>query len=324
MVEGKAVTDTERLENIQATFSQKDIRTIYAFEKLIGGGHFGSVRIAHRITDPQIKYAVKSILLENVKENVKFLEEELMILQKVDHPNIVKFHESYMDHRYVHIVMELALGGELFEKIVELQSFPEVKAADLMRQIVSAILHMHEKGVCHRDIKPENFMFSDKGKDSELKLIDFGLSKRFGKNESGVPGGDFMHSIVGTPYYVAPEVLEGNYGFQCDVWSLGIIFYILLCGYPPFEGDNNKEIFKRVMTQEVEFDPAEWSHISQEAKNLILKMLQRDQNKRIHLSDVIKDGWFDKMNSIRKETQDPVQNQEIMTRLRNFRAPKRL
>lgn len=91
-------------------------------------------------------------------------------------------------------------------------------------------------------------MFSDKSHDSELKLIDFGLSKRFGKNESGAPGGDFMHSIVGTPYYVAPEVLEGNYGYECDVWSLGIIMYIMLCGYPPFEGDDNKEIFKRVMT----------------------------------------------------------------------------
>lgn len=100
---------------------------------MVGGGHFGSVRIAHRITDPQVKYAVKSILLENVKENVKFLEEELSILQKVDHPNIVKFHQSYMDHRYVHIVMELAEGGELFDKIVELQRFTESKAADLMQ-----------------------------------------------------------------------------------------------------------------------------------------------------------------------------------------------
>ena len=117
-----------------------------------------------------------------------------------------------------------------------------------MDEITSAILHMHEKGICHRDIKPENFMFADKSEDSELKLIDFGLSKRFGKNESGAPGGDFMHSIVGTPYYVAPEVLEGRYGYECDVWSLGIILYIMLCGYPPFEGDNNKEIFKRVMT----------------------------------------------------------------------------
>jgi len=116
MVEDKK--DAETLNQIKNTFSQKDIRTVYSFEKLIGGGHFGTVRIAHRTTDPQVKYAVKSILLENVKDNVKFLDEELMILKQVDHPNIVKFYESYMDHRYVHIVMELANGGELFDKIV--------------------------------------------------------------------------------------------------------------------------------------------------------------------------------------------------------------
>jgi len=164
-----------------------------------------------------------------------------------------------------------------------------------MDQITSAILHLHEKGICHRDIKPENFMFADKTAESELKLIDFGLSKRFGPNQSGEAGGDFMHSIVGTPYYVAPEVLEGNYGFECDVWSLGIILYILLCGYPPFEGDDNKEIFKRVMTQKVEFDPAEWSEISQEAKDLILLMLIRDPSKRISLQAVRRHSWFEKM-----------------------------
>jgi len=181
---------------------------------------------------------------------------------------------------------------------------------------------MHEKGICHRDIKPENFMFSDKSEDSELKLIDFGLSKRFGANEGGAPGGDFMHSIVGTPYYVAPEVLEGNYGFECDVWSLGIILYILLCGYPPFEGDNNKEIFKRVMTQKVEFDPAEWSEISQEAKDLIKLMLVRDPAKRITLPAVRENAWFKTMRE--KHDASSEQSLAIMNRLRSFRAPKRL
>ena len=213
---------------------------------MIGGGHFGSVRIAHRITDPQVKYAVKSILKENIKKDVKLLEEELAILSKVDHPNIIKFHETYIDYRYVHIVMELAEGGELFEKIVEMHKFSESQAASLMRKILSAVKHLHEHGICHRDLKPENFLFSDKSAEAEIKLIDFGLSKRFGAIQEQDPS-EKMHTIVGTPYYVAPEVLKGNYDFSCDVWSLGVILFIMLCGYPPFEGDNNKEIFKRVL-----------------------------------------------------------------------------
>ena len=192
---------------------------------------------------------------ENIKKDIKLLEEELAILTEVDHPNIIKFHESYIDYRYVHIVMELSEGGELFEKIVEMHKFSESQAADLMRKILSAVKHLHEHGICHRDLKPENFIFSDHSADAEIKLIDFGLSKRFGPNAMGSHDAmlgcasmeDKMHTIVGTPYYVAPEVLQGSYDFSCDVWSLGIILFIILCGYPPFEGDNNKEIFKRVL-----------------------------------------------------------------------------
>ena len=138
------------------------------------------MRIAHRITDPQVKYAVKSILKENIKKDVKLLEEELAILTQVDHPNIIKFHETYIDYRYVHIVMELAEGGELFEKIVEMHKFNEFQGASLMRKILSAVKHLHEHGICHRDLKPENFLFSDNSPGAEIKLIDFGLSKRFG------------------------------------------------------------------------------------------------------------------------------------------------
>jgi len=244
---------------------------VYKFEKLLGGGHFGTVRLAHRISDPHVaKYAVKSILKENIKKDVKLLEEELAILTEVDHPNIIKFHETYIDYRYVHIVMELSEGGELFEKIVEMHRFSESQAASLMKKILSSVKHLHEHGICHRDLKPENFLFSDRSEDAEIKLIDFGLSKRFGPNAlathdpllGSVCMEDKMHTIVGTPYYVAPEVLMGSYDFECDVWSLGVILFIMLCGYPPFEGDNNKEIFKRVLQQKLEFDPEDWTVVS--------------------------------------------------------------
>lgn len=187
-----------------------------------------------------------------------------------------------------------------------------------MRKILSAVKHLHERGICHRDLKPENFLFSDKTDEAEIKLIDFGLSKRFGQIQEAHPS-EKMHTIVGTPYYVAPEVLKGNYDFACDVWSLGVILYIMLCGYPPFEGDNNKEIFKRVLQQKLEFDPEEWFDVSDEAKDLLEKMLQKDPAKRISAIDSMSHRWFEISHADK-----PVTDKKIFQRLREFRAPQRL
>lgn len=187
-----------------------------------------------------------------------------------------------------------------------------------MRKILSAVKHLHEHGICHRDLKPENFLFSDNSEDAEIKLIDFGLSKRFGHIQESHPS-EKMHTIVGTPYYVAPEVLKGSYDFSCDIWSLGVILYIMLCGYPPFEGDNNKEIFKRVLQQKLEFDPEDWTRVSDEAKDLISKMLQKDPTKRICAVDALNHSWF----AITHSEYQPF-DRKILNRIKDFRAPQRL
>ena len=135
--------------------------------------------------------------------------------------------------------MELCTGGELFDKIAKNHRFGEKQSAILMRKIFSAVHHLHNLGICHRDLKPENFLYTSNEEDADIKLIDFGLSIRFGEIQEAHPD-EMLHSVVGTPYYVAPEVLRGNYEFACDVWSLGVIMYVTLCGYPPFEGDHNK------------------------------------------------------------------------------------
>ena len=128
---------------------------------MIGGGHFGTVRTATLKSDPQVTYAIKSILRENIAKDIKLLEEELAILRTVDHPNIVKFDQCYIDHRYVHIVMEHCQGGELFDRIVAAQRFSERQAADIMSQMLSSIKHLHAHGIVHRDLKPENFLMND-------------------------------------------------------------------------------------------------------------------------------------------------------------------
>lgn len=154
--------------------------------------------------------------------------------------------------------------------------------------MLSSVKHLHEHGIVHRDLKPENFLMSDKSEGSEVKLIDFGLSKRFSSKDHL----EKMKTVVGTPYYVAPEVLKGSYDKRCDVWSLGVILFVFLCGYPPFEGDNNKEIFKNVLKQDLTFDPADWSNVSPEATNLVSLMLEKDPEKRITADNCADHPWF--------------------------------
>ena len=187
-----------------------------------------------------------------------------------------------------------------------------------MQKMLSAIKHLHEHKIVHRDLKPENFIFSDNTPDAEIKLIDFGLSKRFGKTD--LKEKVKLKTVVGTTYYVAPEVLKGDYDNSCDIWSLGIILYIFLCGYPPFEGDNSKEIFKNVLRQELKFDPADWSKISDEAKDLVTRMLDKNKNTRITAHQALEHAWM----KISKFNTPISVKESIVQKLRDFRAPKQL
>lgn len=314
----KSVNSVEENEfkYIEKTFSTQDIRTVYKFVKLVGGGHFGSVRTASLRSDPNKTFAVKSIRREHIRKEVHMLENELNILKEIDHPNIVKFMETYIDYRYVHIVMEHCTGGELFDRVLTLHKFRENEAAALMRKMLSAIKHLHEHGVCHRDLKPENFMFADKSDEAEIKLIDFGLSKKF-SSEDAVKN---MKTVVGTPFYVAPEVLEGAYDFSCDIWSLGVILYVLLCGYPPFDGESNKEIFTSIREAEVEFDIVDWCSVSKEAKDCVKQMLKKNPKERITIDEIFKHSWYKKWDDHTEVAMDG----NALQRLKNFRAPHRL
>jgi len=176
-------------------------------------------------------------------------------------------------------------GGELFDRIVEKGSYSEKDAADLIKQVLSAVAYMHEEGVVHRDLKPENLLYYSPDADSKIMISDFGLSKM---EESGV-----MATACGTPGYVAPEVLaQKPYGKAVDVWSIGVISYILLCGYPPFYDENDANLFAQILKGEFEFDSPYWDDISEEAKDFIRSLMCVNVENRLTCHNALEHCWI--------------------------------
>lgn len=264
---------------VMITDALKDVRVNYHIDpKEVGHGHYGVVRkCMHRETGEW--YAIKSIRKSKVSK-IEVLKREIEILKEVKHPHIIELIEVYEDERYLHLITELCTGGELFDRIIaKTQSaeghFSEHDAAVLVRDILDAIRYCHdEKGIVHRDLKPENFLFLTEADDAPVKIIDFGLS-RHDDTDLGI-----MQTKVGTPYYVAPEVLRREYTKSCDIWSIGVISYILLCGYPPFYGDSDTQIFESVRVGRFDFPSPEWDDISESAKDFVIEMLKKNPTDR--------------------------------------------
>ena len=310
------------LSKEETTTSFSDIRKVYKIEtKILGSGNFGTVYVASSISNLTQKYAVKTICKEKIKKNLQILQRELEILKTLDHPNIVKFHEVYQDEKFFHLVMEHCSGGDLFEKIEKERQINEQEAACIMKKIFSATNYLHERGICHRDLKPENFLFTSKIKGCEIKIIDYGLSKQFETNISDLEGSfRELKTIVGTPLYVAPEVLKGKYDFRCDNWSLGVVTFVLLCGSPPFFGRNTQEIFKKLKEGKISFAGSEWKNVSKQAKDFISNLICLDVNKRMGSKEALKHPWL-KMNlndepNEGKKLIDP----KIVNLIKNFRG----
>ena len=222
------------------------ITSCYSFKDSIGIGGYGEVKRAIHIASNAPR-AIKSMSLVDCDENqIEKLMKEVSILKLLDHPNIIKVYEVYQSKYKLFIITELCTGGELFDRIKEMQSFTENQAAKYLLDIVSAVMHCHKRGIVHRDLKPENLLFENKDPDAKLKLIDFGTSQFFDKNRK-------MKKLIGTYYYMAPEVINGGYDQKCDVWSLGIILFIMLSGFPPFNGRTDKEITTKIQNAPLSF-----------------------------------------------------------------------
>ncbi|CAI5936427.1 unnamed protein product [Closterium sp. NIES-64] len=211
---------------------------------------------------------------------------EVQMMQRArGHPRIVSMHEALEDARAVHIIMELCHGGELFHRIVTRQRYSEPAAASVARQLASALAFLHARGVAHRDVKPENILLCSRADDTSIKLTDFGAAALL------LPGTQCTER-VGSPYYLAPEVLSEQYGLQADVWSAGVVLFVLLSGSPPFSGRSNDEIFQAVRCKEIDLASKPWPSISEGAKDVVRRMLTRDPEARITMKEVLDHPWI--------------------------------
>lgn len=270
-----------------------------------------------------VKIIKKKALAEDERKKLK---NEAEILRKMDHPNIIKLYEIFEDKKYYYIITEFLTGGELFEKITDEDfygDFTEKDAANIMQQVFRGINYCHTTSIVHRDLKPENLLLEssvsseDLGgkKQFKIKLIDFGTAQEFKK-------GVKMEERYGTPYYIAPDVLNKSYNEKCDVWSLGVILYILLVGYPPFNGSDDKKIIEAVKKGKYTLDEPEWDDVSEEAIDLVRKCLTYDPEKRISASDALDHSWFKKFAKGHKV--EKALASKAIHRLKNFRAEQKL
>eukprot|EP01101_Sappina_pedata_P012037 TRINITY_DN81_c1_g1_i1.p1 TRINITY_DN81_c1_g1~~TRINITY_DN81_c1_g1_i1.p1 ORF type:complete len:317 (-),score=143.89 TRINITY_DN81_c1_g1_i1:122-1018(-) len=259
----------------------------YDIQEEIGCGAFSVVRVAtHRESGE--KFAIKIIRKKDIGADLNRLQTEIEILKQVQHPNIIYLKDIFETPEIVAIVMELVTGGELFDRIVEQGSYSEKDASVLVSKMVSAIEYLHARGIVHRDLKPENLLLKCTNNLTEVKIADFGLSKIVGTDSISR-----MLTACGTPSYVAPEVLlTTGYDKEVDLWSIGVITYILLCGFPPFYDECLNNLFEEIMEARYEFPEEYWGHISEEAKDFVARLLLVNPEQRMTASQALEHPWI--------------------------------
>ncbi|KAL0419499.1 UNVERIFIED_CONTAM: Calcium-dependent protein kinase [Sesamum radiatum] len=289
----------------------EDVRSTYTMGKELGRGQFGVTHLCtHKQTGEQ--FACKTIAKRKLanKEDIEDVRREVQIMHHLTgQPNVVELKGAFEDKHSVHLVMELCAGGELFDRIIARGHYTERAAASLLRTIVQIVHTCHSMGVIHRDLKPENFLLLNKDENSPLKATDFGLSVFYKE-------GEVFKDIVGSAYYIAPEVLKRRYGPEIDIWSIGVMLYILLSGVPPFWAESENGIFNAILRGHVDFSSDPWPSISNGAKDLVRKMLHTDPKQRLTAFQVLNHPWIKEDG----EAPDVPLDNAVLNRLKQFRA----
>ena len=251
------------------------------------------------------------------KEDIERFEKEIDILQKADHPNIVKLYEVYKTPNSFYLIMEKCEGGNLFYKIQQRINtkilYNEKILSETFRQIILAVQYLHKIGICHRDLKPENICFLNLGDmdNNIVKIIDFGLGKIIDIKEK-------LKSIVGSELYMAPEVLNGQYNEKCDIWSLGVILYFLVAGRPPFLGQSDSERKLKILSMKYDkLEGEEWINVSEELKDLINHMLVKEED-RYNAEDILNHPWIKKKKVFPNNSEDVIKQFKIYQKMDNF------
>jgi len=314
MLLGRDAAGTGKQGKVVIQHDRRRVQECYAFDrKRLGAGSYGTVcRATHYST--KAVYAVKTVSKTHIK-SMERLRREIDMMRAMDHPNVVKLYETFEDKRAIHLVLELCAGGHLLDSIIELGCFAESQAAMCMQQIVRAVYYMHEKCVCHRDLKPDNLMFASAApiEQNVLKVIDFGVSSHFQQ-------GKMLHTKCGSPFYSSPQVLAGTYDQSADLWSVGVIMYVLLCGYPPFYGETQKEAMASVRRGAFSFPAKHWSNVSEDAKHLIRQLLKMKPDIRYTAEQALNHAWIKHTGVKHQVSLQP----DFVSHLRAFRSEHKL